>query len=113
MMTSDKNVGRKFNIKKTSALRRIALLMRDDYHRCAGAGALIKNTALPGGFQGDFTSRCCVFRVYHENRGTGKEQRGIHQLFITSSLKEEHDVQGEQFENRTPKSAGLSDRGMF
>lgn len=42
MRTSDKNVGRKFNIEKTSAPRQIALLMRNDYHRWAGAGVLIK-----------------------------------------------------------------------
>lgn len=51
MMTSDKNVGKKFNIKKMSALRQITLLMRNDYHRCPGAGMLIKKTALPGAFR--------------------------------------------------------------
>lgn len=71
-----------------------------------------KNTALAGDFQGDFTSRCCVFRarVYHEDQGTlaGKEQRGIHQVFITSLLKEEHLVQGEHFENWTHSGTARS-----
>lgn len=105
MITSDKNVGRKFNIKKMSARRQITLLMRNDYHRCAGAGAFIRKYSTCRRFSGRF--HVPPWRVYHEDQGTlaGKEQRGIHQLFITSLLKEEHDVQGGRFENWTHSSA--------
>lgn len=71
MRTSDKNVGRKFNIEKTSSLRQIALLMRNDYHRWAGAGVLIKKYSTCRRFSGWFYVPLLRLQGQSLSRGSG------------------------------------------